>query len=110
MDQESVRAYDGWASNFVMLKALRTHLKQFGISLFQLICIFNMCLRSDVTPLFIALDRIIRKWTKQRNIHSNAFGYLGHFSWAIITAGEDIYRERERERTYFFVELMTDNA
>ncbi len=41
--------------------------------------------------LFINLLRAVRTWAKARQIHGNAWGFLGNFSWALLTAWSSIH-------------------
>ncbi|MCC3509586.1 poly(A) polymerase [Microcoleus sp. PH2017_28_MFU_U_A] len=43
--------------------------------------------------LFINLLRAVRTWAKARQIHGNAWGFLGNFSWALLTAWSSIHSE-----------------
>ncbi len=40
--------------------------------------------------LFTNLLRAVRTWAKARQIHGNAWGFLGNFSWALLTAWTSI--------------------
>jgi poly(A) polymerase len=43
--------------------------------------------------LFINLLRAVRIWGKVRQIHGNAWGFLGNFSWALLTAWIALHSE-----------------
>ncbi|MEG3840533.1 poly(A) polymerase [Microcoleus sp. herbarium14] len=43
--------------------------------------------------VFTNLLRAVRAWAKARQIHGNAWGFLGNFSWALLTAWTVIHSE-----------------
>jgi poly(A) polymerase len=45
------------------------------------------------SDLFRNLLRVVRLWAKTRLVHGNAWGFLGNFSWALLTAWTAIHSE-----------------
>ena len=43
--------------------------------------------------LFVNLLMAVRTWAKVRQIHGNAWGFLGNFSWALLTAWTAIHTQ-----------------